>query len=217
MGVKVLHYHADNGRFCKNVFMKDVTEQGQTISFCGVNAHFQSGVTERRIRELQDGARTSLIHAKHRWGSAIDAQLWPYALRHRNDIFNSTQKEGHKLCTLKTFSKSKVRPKLKHFHPFGCPAYRVNNEIQAGNNHPQWLSMAKPVVYLGSSPRHARSVSLVLDLEMAHVSPQFHLRYDNLFETMSSGRVNPQAQVSNWLKLCGFRGSKPRSTASDAR
>jgi hypothetical protein len=55
--------------------MKDVTEQGQTISFCGVNAHFQSGVAERRIRELQDGARTSRIHAKHRWPLAIDAQL----------------------------------------------------------------------------------------------------------------------------------------------
>jgi Reverse transcriptase (RNA-dependent DNA polymerase) len=213
MGVKVLHYHADNGRFCENVFMKDVTEQGQTISFCGVNAHFQSGVAERRIRELQDGARTSLIHAKHRWGSAIDSQLWPYALRHRNDVFNSTQKQGRKLSPLETFSNSKIRPKLKHFHPFGCPVYRVNNEIQAGNNHPKWLSRAKPVVYLGSSPRHARSVSLVLDLETAHVSPQFHLRYDNLFETVSPGRINPQAQLSNWQKLCGFRGSKPRSTA----
>jgi hypothetical protein len=108
--------------------MKDVNEQGQTITFCGVNAHFQSGIAKRRIRELQDGARTSLIHAKHRWGSAIDSQLWPYALRHRNDVFNSTQKDQHKLSPLEVFSNSKVRPKLKHFHPLRCPAYRVNNE-----------------------------------------------------------------------------------------
>jgi Reverse transcriptase (RNA-dependent DNA polymerase) len=203
MGVKILHYHADNGRFCENVFMKDVADQRQTISFCGVNAHFQSGVAERRIRELQDGARTSLIHAKHRWGVAIDAQLWLYALRHRNDVFNSTQKAKRELS-------SKVRPKLKYFHPFGCPAYRVNNEIQVGNNHPKWLERAKPVVYQGTSPRHARSVSLVLDLETAHVSPQFHLRYDNLFETVSPGRVNPQVRMSKWQKMCGFRGPLPR-------
>jgi hypothetical protein len=209
MGVTVQHYHADNGRFSENVFMQDVRDQRQTISFCGVNAHFQSGIAERRIRELQDGARTSLIHAKHRWPVAIEAALWPYALRHRNDVFNSTQKNRSQLSPLEIFSNSKVRPKLRHFHPFGCPTYRVANEIQAGNNHPKWLSRAKPVVYLGSSPRHARSVSLVLDLETAHVSPQFHLRYDDLFETVSSGRINPQAQVSKWQKLCGFRGPAP--------
>jgi hypothetical protein len=56
MGVKVQHYHANNRRFCENIYMKDVQAQGQTISFCGVNAHFQSGIAERRIRELQDGA-----------------------------------------------------------------------------------------------------------------------------------------------------------------
>jgi hypothetical protein len=210
MGVKILHYHADNGWFCENVFMKDVAEQRQTITFCGINAHFQSGVAERRICELQDGARTSLIHAKHRWGVAIDAQLWPYALRHRNDVFNSTQKAKQELSPIEAFSNSKVRPKLKYFHPFGCPAYRVNNEIQAGNNHPKWLERAKPVVYLGTSPRHARSVSLVLDLETAHVSPQFHLRYNNLFETVSPGRVNPQVCTSNWQKMCGFRGPQQR-------
>jgi hypothetical protein len=184
--------------------MKDVAEQKQTISFCGVNAHFQSRIAKRRIRELQDGARTSLIHAKHRWGQAIDAQLWPYALRHRNDVFNSTQKNKSQLSPLEIFSNSRVQPKLKHFHPFGCPAYRVNNEIQAGNNHPKWLSQSKPVIYLGSSPRHARSVSLVLNLQTAHVLPQFHLKYNNLFETVSTGCVNPQAQVSNWQKMCGF-------------
>jgi hypothetical protein len=208
MGIKIQHYHADNGRFCENVFMNDVKEQGQHITFCG-NAHFQSGIAERRIRELQDGARTSMIHAKHRWGPAIDVQLWPYALRHQNDVFNSTQKNRSQLSPLEIFSNSQVRPKLKHFHPFGCPAYRVNNEIQAGNNHPKWLPRAKPVVYLGSSPRHARSVSLVLDLQTAHVSPQFHLKYDNLFETVSASRVNPQAQISKWQEMCGFRGNKP--------
>ncbi len=78
--VQVKSYQADNGRFAENKFMAAVKEAGQTITFCGVNAHFQNAVAERRIRTLQDQARTMLIHAQHRWPKAIDAHLWPYAL-----------------------------------------------------------------------------------------------------------------------------------------
>jgi hypothetical protein len=67
-----------------------VTSQGPTLTFCGVNAHFQNGLAERRIRELTEHARTMLIHAQKRWPSAITANLWPYALRHANDLLNGT-------------------------------------------------------------------------------------------------------------------------------
>jgi hypothetical protein len=56
--VKIKHYHGDNGIFADNLFRKAVADAGQTLSFCGVNAHFQNGIAERRIRELQDHART---------------------------------------------------------------------------------------------------------------------------------------------------------------
>jgi hypothetical protein len=88
-GITVTHYHADNGRFADNKFREAVALRHQTLSFCGVNAHFQNGVAERRIRELQDMARTMLIHANRRWPQAITANLWPYALRMANDAFNS--------------------------------------------------------------------------------------------------------------------------------
>lgn len=37
-GVRVKHYHADNGRFQDKLFMKDIRDKHQNISFCGVNA-----------------------------------------------------------------------------------------------------------------------------------------------------------------------------------
>jgi hypothetical protein len=89
-GVTVRHYHADNGRFADNKFRQAVASRGQTLSFCGVNAHFQNGIAERRIRELQEHARTMLIHANKRWPSAITTNLWPYAVRMANDILNAT-------------------------------------------------------------------------------------------------------------------------------
>jgi hypothetical protein len=45
-------------------------------------------------KEDQVSTRSSkdmLIHAQHRWPTAIDACLWPYALRTANEVFNNAQ------------------------------------------------------------------------------------------------------------------------------
>jgi hypothetical protein len=64
-GVKVQEYQADSGRFTETIFMQASKDAGQTITFCGDNAHFQNGVAEGRIRNLEDQTRTMLIHAQH--------------------------------------------------------------------------------------------------------------------------------------------------------
>jgi uncharacterized protein with PIN domain len=43
-GVAIKHYHADNGRFADNAFKQHCKQYNQTISYCGVNAHFQNGM-----------------------------------------------------------------------------------------------------------------------------------------------------------------------------
>ena len=63
LGVSIMNYHADNGRFADNAFINDVRDQGQTISYCGVNAHWQNGIAEKAIRDLRESERTSLLHA----------------------------------------------------------------------------------------------------------------------------------------------------------
>ena len=52
-GVRILHYHADNGIFADNLFTRAVDQAGQNITYCGVNAHWQNGRAERRIRLLR--------------------------------------------------------------------------------------------------------------------------------------------------------------------
>ena len=165
--IKVRHYHADNGRFGENLFKNEVQKQGQTISFCGVNAHFQNGVAERRIRTLQDQARAILAHAQARWPSAVNAHLWPYAIRMANEIHNSTPmskaKDGESPAEL--FHGTKVRPNLNHFYPFGCPVFVLNERMQAGQKIPKWELRARIGLYLGMSTQHARTVALVLKRE----------------------------------------------------
>jgi len=63
LGMHIKHYHADNGRFKENLFMKSIEEKGQSISFCGVGAYHQNGKAEKRIGDLQRRATTLLLHA----------------------------------------------------------------------------------------------------------------------------------------------------------
>ena len=56
MGVRVEHYHADIGRFADNDFCNHVQRSGQSLTFCGANAHWQNGVAEKAIRDVKEGA-----------------------------------------------------------------------------------------------------------------------------------------------------------------
>ena len=54
-------------------------------------------------------------------------------------------------------------------------------------------------VYIGYSTCHAGSVALILNINTLHVSPQFHVTYDDLFSTvpyLALSDVPP-----NWAKL----------------
>ena len=44
--VNILHYHADNGQFTDNAFITDCNVKQQSLSYCGVNTHFQNCIAE---------------------------------------------------------------------------------------------------------------------------------------------------------------------------
>ena len=143
---------------------------GQSCSYLGVNAHFQYGVAERRIWELQELARTMMIHAHARWPEAITANLWPYAMRLACEAYNKTPLKSMQLSRIEVFSKSAVIPDPKHWRPFGCPVYVLDSALQnAGGIKHKWSECSRVGVYLGRSPFHARSISLVLNLTTGRV------------------------------------------------
>jgi hypothetical protein len=216
----IKHYHADNGIFADNLFRKAVAEEGQSLSFCGVNAHWQNGVAERRIRELQELARTMLIHATRRWPNGITANLWPYALRQANNILNATprltgNKNDDHRTPLESFSGTAVDCNPKHWHPFGCPVYVLDSNLQAGKTAgKKWTERARVGIYLGQSPQHARNVSIVLNTETGNASPQFHLKVDPTFQTMRTSFGNAPLPTK-WQEKCWFtEGSKKGQTRS---
>lgn len=206
-GVSIKHYHADNGRFAENLFMADVARLGQSITFCGVNAHFQNGIAEKRIRDLQEGARTMILDAKSKWPKAINTALWPYALRQQNYAHMHTPDRSGKhngRTPIEVFSSSEVQPNPEVFHPFGCPVYALNSDLASGKRIQKWLPRARLGIYLGFSPSHARSVALVLNPQTGLVSPQYHVKFDDLFETVNNS-YNKGSMVTEWQAKSGLK------------
>jgi ribosomal protein L13E len=195
-GVTIRHYHCDNGRFADNAFIAACEQQRQTITFCGVNAHHQNGIAERAIRDIQDQARKQLLHAKARWTKAIDLALWPYALRYAVYVHNTVpylQGKNNGKSRLELFSGIRIAAKLSQMHTFGCPVYALQNELASGNSLPKWSPRARLGINLGPSPDHARSVYNVLNPTTGLVSPQYHVKFDDLFESIRYSQVERTA------------------------
>jgi len=201
-GVQILHYHGDNGRFADKLFVAQVEADGQTISYCGVGAHHQNGRAEKRIRDLQDVARTAMVHAHRRWPSQHHAALWPYALQYANDVINCTPRAADGAIPASTFRGVKASPNLKDFHTWGAPTYVLKPECQGITKPPKWNERAYCGILLGRSPAHAASVALVLNIETGLITPQYHITIDENFHTVKDTPTN--TEVPHWATLAGF-------------
>ena len=208
-GVKILHYHCDNGQFADNDFKTTSSSANQRLTFCGVNAHFQNGIAEKAIRDLRKSARKQLLHPHHCWPAAIHLALWPYALRYATYLHNTLPVLDDGTSRLEMFSSIRVGMKLGHMHTFGCPVFALQNELSSGKTIPHWSPRARLGINLGPSPSHARNVYLILNLHTGCVSPQFHCRFDDFYETVKHG--GPDVSVpSIWQQLAGLVTSTQR-------
>ena len=204
-GVKILHYHADNGRFADNGFIQACKDNNQGLTYCGVNAHFQNGVAEKRIRDLQEQARTMLLFAVHKWPKMLSMALWPYALRMANEVRNATPLDNQNKTPQELFTQVEIAPKLKHFHTFGCPTYILDNRLQGNKALQKWQARSRLGIYLGPSPNHSRSISLILNPRTGHVLPQYHVKHDDFFETVNPKKTtNFDAPSPEWKYLARF-------------
>ena len=111
------------------------------------------------------------------------------------DVWNHTPTQTNE-CPLSRFSQH-ATPSLNHFHPFGCPVYILNRSLADGNSIPRWQPRSHLGIYLGRSPNHAKDVSLVLDLNTNHISANYHIIYEDKFQTIQHSNKNNEI----WTKL----------------
>ncbi len=122
-----------DGRFVNNTWKESLLQENQAMTYCGVNAHWQNGIAERRIRDLKEQTRTMLLHAQHHWPDGVTTNLWPYAMQTAGHVFNDapTLKGDHKDKTPREmFTGMKISAEVRHHHTFGCPVYVTAKSLQ---------------------------------------------------------------------------------------
>ena len=95
-----------------------------------------------------------LLHASHRWPTAINIHLWPYALRLAAHIRNHVPRESEGGIPIQAFSATQAHNKVftKHQHTFGCPVYVLEAPLQSGlGTKPKWSEQSRVGAYLGYS------------------------------------------------------------------
>ena len=198
--IDIRSYRADNGRFAEKSFVDAVNDCHQTIDFCVVSGHHQNGIIERHFQRLSSQARTVLLHAKRHWPAMITTVLWPFASKYSELVYNHLHVgEENGLLPAKRFSDAQVRIEIGDFHTWGCLCYALDSRAQNNNMVPKWEPRSRLGIYVGHSPCHAGSVALVLNPKSMHVSPLYHLVFDDEFTTvpfLASEEIPP-----NWAKL----------------
>ena len=198
-GVTIKSYRADNGRFAQKAFKDAVTKAQQTIDYCAVGAHHQNGLIERHFQTLSTRTRTILLHAKKYWPAMISVILWPFAYKYAEYLHNHLHLDQNGKSPIQKFCNSDINITIKDIHTWGCPCYILDAKLQTGSMLAKWEPRSRLGVYLGHSPCHAGSVALVLNPRTLHVSPQFHVVFDDNFSTvpyLSSNDIPP-----NWTEL----------------
>jgi hypothetical protein len=145
----------------------------------------------------------------------ISIHLWPYALRSANQLRQVTPGKEDGTPPLERFFGAEVAATLKDCHTPLCPVYTLNIALASGNSIPKWDTICTLGINLGPSPRHARNVSLVLNLTTGLSSPQFHVKHDEFFETVAS-RTGAPDTISNWQHLAGFWMTRGKNVEEDA-
>jgi hypothetical protein len=199
--VKILPYHCNNGRFHNNAFQQACQDARQQLTFCGVNAHFQNGVAKRAIQDLLKSTSKQLLHARAHWPEAIHLALWPYTLHINLPVLEDGTSR------LELFSSICVVSNMKYVYTLGYPVFALQNTLASGNQLPCWSPHARLGLNLGPNPMHAMNIYLVLNLVTGCISPQYHCRFDDFFETACHGAPDLSGTIC-WQQLANLYPAK---------
>jgi hypothetical protein len=82
-------------------------------------------------------------------------------------------------------------------HPLLCPVYVLDRRMQEGTSPPKWTKRTTQKVYVGHLHHYSKSVPMVWDPKTKLVSPQFHVMFDDNFDTVQA--PNPNIKQSDTM------------------
>jgi len=126
-----------------------------------------------------------------------------------NEIINITPRSKDGKVPLSLFANYNNLPRLDSLHPFGCPAYVLENALQKGRKMDKSENRSRLGMSLGPSPTHACTVHLILSIRKGLVSLQFHVMFDDYFESIKWVGFMPR---SEWQYKARLVKENPSST-----
>ena len=164
-GVIPQEYLSDNGSaFTSREYMAHLCQFFQICRFDGVGAHHHNGVAEWAIQTIMSIAWTMILHAAIHWPNMADPSLWPMAVQHAVFLHNHVPSPSTGLCPHDLFFKTRwSQAKFHDLHVWGCPVYMLDKTLSDGKKLPFWTPRSHREVFMGLSPKHSRTVPLVLN------------------------------------------------------
>eukprot|EP00957_Ditylum_brightwellii_P149271 11368288-Ditylum_brightwellii.AAC.1 len=180
-------YHGDNSRFDSKEFQDSCKLVQQTFSYHGVGAHHQNVIAENVNKCISHLARTSSLHAIR--SGQVSSPL-PYGFLHTSLRRNATITWIQMLMV---------------FHPLSTL------QTGTGIGPPKWDTWPRVGVYLGHFLVDAGNIALVLNLQTGHVSPQYHVVFDDKFTTVPYRQSNEEQP--NWATIVAEHSTKSTEEA----
>lgn len=192
LGHHILAYHSDNGIFASAEFKDHCLMKKQALSFRGIGAHHQNGVAERSIKTISHLARANLIHLMLCWPVHCNTYLWPFAMHYTIWIYNCVPKLSLGSLSPDEFwsGVQSNHSDLCRAHVFGCHVNVLDPCLQDGHRIPKCDSWARQGMFVGFSSAHSSLVPLDLNLWTGSVSLQYHIIFNNKFQTVPSPHPN---------------------------
>ena len=191
-GVRIQHYHCNNGRFYDIAFKQACHDARQQLTFCGVNVHFQNGIAERSIH----ASRARLLAA----GSA----LFPMAIcpvQHRSPPQQPASAVGRHI-EARAFQLNLCWQQYEACAQFWLPSVCIAKRTSARQIFATMIISRTHWAQSRTKP-NARNLYLVLILITGRVSPQYHCRFDDFFETTCHGGPDVSGTIC-WQQIAGL-------------
>jgi hypothetical protein len=169
-----------------------IKSYNQHLNFSGVKAHWQNGLVERSNGTICAAARLMLNHAISKWDKTITAELWPFAIQHASTVYNTTKRRSRDYdnSPWEQFMSERSKLDQNDMHPLCCPVYVLDRHMQEGTSTPKWTKYTTQKVYVGHLHHYSKSVPMVWDPKTKLVSPQFHVMFDDNFNTVQAPDPN---------------------------
>jgi len=206
----VQEYCSDNGIFTDCQFTKQLAHSGQWQTVTGVGTHHMNGIVKQSISFISTWMLTMLLHTKAQWPQVINKEFWPFVMWHAINIYINCYRRCHGTAVppIEEFTNAPAPLQVHDLHPWGCPIYVLDKHLQDGDSsQSKWDRWSWLGIYVGHSTIHSGNVVLVYNPLTGHTTPQFHVVFDDYFQTIAphlSSAPHTEIDALFWYPLDWF-------------